>query len=83
MPDEHFHLACHCQSNILRVTYPEGTKPFAKNQACDCSFCVKRRIIWSIVPGGRTKVLKGFTDLVDYQFGGKGLYHKVSWALAP
>ena len=79
-----FHLACHCQANILRITFPESVKPFEKNDVCDCSFCLKRRIIWAFAPEGSGKVLKGMDKLQTYQFGNKTLYHQVgtgsSWS---
>ncbi|ORX35141.1 hypothetical protein BD324DRAFT_634032 [Kockovaella imperatae] len=77
MSDDHtFHLSCHCQSNILRITYPADTEPFNKNQVCDCSYCLKKRIVWSIAPAGSVKVLRGFDKLRDYQFGGKNMHHR-------
>ena len=76
-----YHLACHCQTHILQLTLPlEGL--FSDNSVCDCSHCLKRRIIWGEAPKGSIKVIKGVgtdgVELQEYRFGTKSFAHQVS-----
>lgn len=76
-----YHLACHCQTHILQLTLPlQGL--FSDNGVCDCSHCLKRRIIWGKAPKGSIKVIKGVgmdgIELQEYRFGAKSFAHQVS-----
>jgi hypothetical protein len=64
-PTKSYILSCHCQKNIVELTLPlpipapdHGT-PFTDNGVCDCSHCLKRRVVWFFAPPGSVKVLKG------------------------
>lgn len=75
-----YHLACHCQTHILQLSLPrEGL--FRHTTVCDCSHCLKRRIVWDETPMGSIKVIKGFgkdsVELQQYSFGSKTFPHHV------
>ena len=79
-----YHLACHCQTHILQLTLPtvDLFNDTFGNGVCDCSHCLKRRIVWGQAPKNSLKVIKGVgmngVNLQTYVFG-KGAYtHQVS-----
>jgi hypothetical protein len=80
-----YHLACHCQAHVIRLDLPKDN-PFDKAEVCDCSLCLKRRIVWMSVRGGSMSILRGVgKDGVKtkvYQMGSKTYHHQVSLALA-
>jgi len=83
MPDKTavYHVSCHCQTHILRLTLPhEGL--FSNNSVCDCSHCLKRRVVWAQAPAGSMQVIKGVGKdgvcLQEYTFGTKAFAHQVS-----
>jgi hypothetical protein len=76
-----YHIACHCQTHVLQLTLPTEDL-FSDNGVCDCSHCLKRRIVWGPAPKGSLKVLKGVgtngVNLQSYIFGEKAYAHQVS-----
>jgi len=73
------HLACHCQTHVLRLTDPS----FEDVGVCDCSHCLKRRIVWGGAKQGTLEVVRGVAkdgaeDLTEYRFGNKNAGHQVS-----
>jgi hypothetical protein len=70
-------LACHCQSQIYLLNLPHGVLE-EKGVVCDCSFCLKRRVVWAFVPGKSMVLHKDGEGLEDYKFGSKTANHKVS-----
>jgi hypothetical protein len=70
-------LSCHCQSHIYLLNLPHGVLQ-EKGVVCDCSFCLKRRVVWAFVPGKSMVLHKGGDGLEDYKFGSKTANHKVS-----
>lgn len=75
-----YHLACHCQTHILRLTLLlDGL--FSNNGVCDCSYCLKRRIIWGLAPENSIEILKGVgldgVELQEYRYGAKSFAHQV------
>lgn len=75
-----YHLACHCQTHILRLTLPlDGL--FSNNGVCDCSYCLKRRIIWGRAPENSIEIVKGVglngVELQEYRYGAKSFAHQV------
>jgi len=76
-----YYLACHCQAHILQLTLPLDDL-FSDNGVCDCSHCLKRRIVWGKAPKGSLKVMKGVGSddikLQEYRFGTKSFAHQVS-----
>jgi hypothetical protein len=80
-PANVYHLTCHCQAHVLRLTLPEGAK-FDDNGVCDCSHCLKRRIVWYSAPAGSLEIVRGCgkdgtEELNEYRFGAKNAGHKV------
>ena len=79
-----YRLSCHCQENVFELSLPlpspslgHGT-PFDDNGVCDCSHCVKRRVVWYFVPRTAVKVIRGGeSHLKEYRFGAKRDAHKV------
>ena len=80
-----FHISCHCQKHILQLIAP-AKDPFPEGGVCDCSHCLKRRIIWGFAPGNDVSIVRGVgkdgsEDLEEYRFGSKGTGHQVSLKL--
>jgi len=79
-----YHIACHCQTHVLQLTLPkEGSFSHEfTTGVCDCSHCLKRRIVWGRAPKGSLKVIKGVgtngVELQEYVFGKKAYEHQVS-----
>ncbi|KAK4686959.1 hypothetical protein P7C73_g3163, partial [Tremellales sp. Uapishka_1] len=74
------HLACHCQAHVLRLTLPSEPEPFTNNGVCDCSHCIKRKVVWgSAPPGSRFEIIRGVgkdgVELQEYRFGSKSFAH--------
>lgn len=81
---ETYHVACHCQSHVLRYTVP-ADEAFTDNGVCDCSHCLKRRAVWILAPSGALEVVRGVNGtgeggkkLSGYSFGAKQSVHQVS-----
>ena len=78
--DHIYHLSCHCQDHVLRLTLPSDKSVFEGIGVCDCSYCVKKRIVWGVAPPGSLTVVRGFgtdgKDLQGYEFGGKNCAHQ-------
>lgn len=76
-----YHISCHCQSHILAWT-TDAESAFTGNGVCDCSHCLKRRIVWIFALKGTLEVVKGVgkdgVDLKGYTFGPKQVEHQVS-----
>jgi len=75
-----YHLACHCQSHVIRIDLPKDA-PFDSPGVCDCSHCLKRRIVWVQAPAGSMTVIRGVdqdgSPLKEYQMGSKSVSHQV------
>ena len=76
-----YHIACHCQEHVLTLTLPSEFD-FTDNGVCDCSHCLKRRIVWGVAPKGTLEVVRGVgkdgaAELAEYRFGEKNARHKV------
>jgi hypothetical protein len=74
-----YHLSCHCQTHVLQLTLPrEGL--FSDFSACDCSHCLKRRIISGEAPKGSLKIIRGVgtngVELQEYRTGTKTFGHQ-------
>ena len=72
-----YHLACHCQTHVLRLTLPPD-QTLDTMGVCDCSHCLKRRIVWAMIPGKYVEVVRGVDEgLLEYRFGKKAGCHQV------
>ncbi|KAK8849369.1 hypothetical protein IAR55_004701 [Kwoniella newhampshirensis] len=84
-PTAIYHIACHCQDNVLKLTLPinpETGAPLAFDEGgvCDCSHCLKRRIVWAFAPKGSMTIVRGMgkdgaAPTQEYRFGAKSFSH--------
>lgn len=80
-------LACHCQTHVYRLTLPVNQLE-KEGAVCDCSWCLKRRIIWAFVPRDslmhhRGAGVDGTQELNEYRFATKTATHKVCLTNSP
>ena len=79
-----YHLACHCQAHVIRLDLPKD-KPFGDPGVCDCSHCLKRRIIWATAPSGSMTIVRGSgkdgVETKEYHMGENSFRHQVSGVL--
>ena len=61
---------CHC--GAVRF---EAAADLGQVIACNCSICMKRGALWTLLPAAQFKLLRGDAALEDYQFGPKRLHH--------
>lgn len=74
-------LSCHCQTHIYLLNLPAGELE-KEGVVCNCSWCLKRRIIWAFVPHDSLTLHRGAgkdgsEELTEYRFGLKVVAHKV------
>lgn len=75
-------LSCHCQTHAYRLTLSKS-KIEEEGIVCDCSFCLKKRIVWAFVPQDSLVLTRGAgsegsEDLTKYRFATKTAEHLVS-----
>ncbi|WWD19979.1 hypothetical protein CI109_104452 [Kwoniella shandongensis] len=78
-----YHISCHCQAHVLRLDIPNDTdtpSPFDQGGVCDCSHCLKNRIVWGFAPPGTVSIVRGLgkdgaANLQEYRFGSKSYGH--------
>jgi hypothetical protein len=62
--------SCHC--GVVRY---EVDMAIEKVLSCNCSICSRKGSLLAFTPAANFKLLKGNTDLSDYQFGKKTIHH--------
>jgi len=63
--------SCHCGA----IQYSFEAEPITKGIRCNCSFCAKRGVMVSLVPGDKFKIDAQEGALNSYQFGKKQTKH--------
>ena len=62
---------CHCG----KVRYEVDIENLIRVMECNCSICAKRGWLLSFVPLSAFRLLRGESELTDYQFNKKIIHH--------
>ena len=59
-------LECHCKKVKIQINTKDVLEDYTR---CDCSFCIKRGAVMSVILIENLKILSGENNLSLYKFG--------------